>query len=79
MRTAQQILADLRHTTEWSQPNVRYNEFIALIDELEAVLVNVKNTIEKSEKPAPTKVEAVVETVEETVEAPKAKPAPARK
>ena len=49
MRTAQQILADLRHTTEWSQPNVRYNEFIALIDELEAVLVNVKNTIEKSE------------------------------
>jgi len=71
MRTAQQILADLRHTTEWSQPNVRYNEFIALIDELEAVLTNVKTTIEKAEKPAP--VEAVVETVEETVEAPKAK------
>jgi hypothetical protein len=71
MRTAQQILADLRHTTEWSQPNVRYNEFIALIDELETVLANVKTTIEKAEKPA--KVEAVVETVEETVEAPKAK------
>ncbi len=71
MRTAQQILADLRHTTEWSQPNVRYNEFIALIDELETVLANVKTTIEKAEKPAP--VEAVVETVEETVEAPKAK------
>lgn len=77
MRTAQQILADLRHTTEWSQPNVRYNEFIVLIEELEAVLVNVKNTIEKAEKPAP--VEAVVETVEETVEAPKAKPVATKK
>ena len=73
MRTAQQILADLRHTTEWSQPNVRYNEFITLIDELETVLAKVKTTIEKAEKPAPAKVEAVVETVEETVEAPKAK------
>jgi len=77
MRTAQQILADLRHTTEWSQPNVRYNEFIALIDELETVLANVKTTIEKAEKPA--KVEAVVETVEETVEAPKAKTTTAKK
>ena len=79
MRTAQQILADLRHTTEWSQPNVRYNEFIVLINELEAVLTNVKTTIEKAEKPAPVKVEAVVETVEETVEAPKAKTATAKK
>lgn len=77
MRTAQQILADLRHTTEWSQPNVRYNEFITLIDELETVLANVKTTIEKAEKPA--KVEAVVETVEETVEAPKAKTTTAKK
>ena len=66
MRTAQQILADLRHTTEWSQPNVRYNEFITLIDELEAVLANVKTTIEKAEKPA--KVEATVETVAEVAE-----------
>jgi ppGpp synthetase/RelA/SpoT-type nucleotidyltranferase len=66
MRTAQQILADLRHTTEWSQPNVRYNEFITLIDELEAVLANVKTTIEKAEKPA--KVETVVETVETVAE-----------
>jgi hypothetical protein len=46
---------------------------------LEAVLVNVKNTIEKAEKPSPAPVEAVVETVEETVEAPKAKTTPAKK
>ena len=80
MRTAQQILADLRHTTEWSQPNVRYNEFITLIDELEAVLANVKTTIEKAEKPA--KVEATVETVAEvaeTTETVKAKATTAKK
>lgn len=84
MRTAQQILADLRHTTEWSQPNVRYNEFITLIDELEAVLANVKTTIEKAEKPA--KVETVVETpvaevaeVAETTETVKAKATTAKK
>ena len=80
MRTAQQILADLRHTTEWSQPNVRYNEFITLINELEAVLANVKTTIEKAEKPA--KVETVVETVEtvaEVTETVKAKTTTAKK
>lgn len=77
MRTAQQILADLRHTTEWSQPNVRYTEFIALIDELETVLANVKTTIEKAEKPAP--VEAVVETVAEVTEPVKLKATTAKK
>jgi ppGpp synthetase/RelA/SpoT-type nucleotidyltranferase len=66
MRTAPQILADLRHTTEWSQPNVRYNEFITLIDELEAVLDGVKTTIDKAEKPTP--VETVVEVVAEVAE-----------
>jgi hypothetical protein len=80
MRTAPQILADLRHTTEWSQPNVRYNEFITLIDELEAVLDGVKTTIDKAEKPTP--VETVVEVVAEVVEVtetPKAKSTTAKK
>ena len=80
MRTAPQILADLRHTTEWSQPNVRYNEFITLIDELEAVLANVKTTIDKAEKPTP--VETVVEVVAEVVEVtetPKTKATTAKK
>jgi len=86
MRTPQQILVDLRHTTEWSQPNVRYNEFMSLIDELESVLSNVKSTIEKTEKPSPTKVEEVVETtkttsetIEKVVEAPKAKTTTSKK
>jgi hypothetical protein len=80
MRTAPQILADLRHTTEWSQPNVRYNEFITLIDELEAVLDGVKTTIDKAEKPTP--VETVVEVdevVAEVTETPKAKSTTAKK
>jgi len=80
MRTAPQILADLRHTTEWSQPNVRYNEFITLIDELEAVLDGVKTTIDKAEKPTP--VETVVEVVAEVAEVtetPKAKATTAKK
>jgi hypothetical protein len=80
MRTAPQILADLRHTTEWSQPNVRYNEFITLIDELEAVLDGVKTTIDKAEKPTP--VETVVKVVAEVVEVtetPKTKATTAKK
>jgi hypothetical protein len=80
MRTAPQILSDLRHTTEWSQPNVRYNEFITLIDELEAVLDGVKTTIDKAEKPTP--VETVVEVVAEVAEVtetPKAKSTTAKK
>ena len=81
MRTAQQILADLRHTTEWSQPNVRYNEFITLINELETVLANVKTTIEKAEKPekVETVVEAPVEIVAEVTETVKAKATTAKK
>ena len=79
MRTTQEILADLRHTTEWSQPNIKYNEFITLINELEEVL-SPKTTSEKAvkgEKVEPTKTEVVeevkVETVAETVEPTKTK------
>jgi hypothetical protein len=71
----------LRHTTEWSQPNVRYNEFITLINELETVLANVKTTIEKAEKPekVETVVEAPVEIVAEVTETVKAKATTAKK
>jgi hypothetical protein len=78
MRTTQEILADLRHTTEWSQPNIKYNEFITLINELEEVL-SPKTTSEKAVKeetvePTKTLVEEVkVETVVETVESTKTK------
>ena len=80
MRTTQQILADLRHTTEWSQPNIKYNETMALINELEAVLNEVKTTIDKAAKPTPVEpVAEVVEEVVEVTEAPKAKATTAKK
>ena len=77
MRTTQQILADLRHTTEWSQPNIKYNETMALINELEAVLNEVKTTIDKAAKTTP--LETVVETVAEVTEPVKAKATTAKK
>ena len=80
MRTTQQILADLRHTTEWSQPNIKYNETMALINELEAVLNEVKTTIDKAAKPTPAvPVAEVVEEVAEVTETPKAKATTAKK
>jgi hypothetical protein len=80
MRTTQQILADLKHTTEWSQPNIKYGETMALINELEAVLNEVKTTIDKASKPAKAEpVAEVAEVVEKTVATPKAKATPAKK
>jgi hypothetical protein len=75
MRTTQEILANLRHTTEWSQPNIKYNEFVTLINELEEALTPKTTT----EKPVEKTVEAKVETVEETVETPKAKTTTSKK
>lgn len=63
MRNIQEIITDLRSTLEWSQPNVRYNEFLSLINELELV---------SSPKPPPVKETTTV--VEEPVtEEPKPK------
>jgi hypothetical protein len=78
MRTTQEILADLRHTTEWSQPNIKYNEFVTLINELEEVLspktTSEKEVEEETVEPTKTLVEEVkVETVVETVEPTKTK------
>lgn len=89
MRTTQQILADLRQSTEllsgtriitaWAKQEI-ISKHIALIDELEAILNEVKTTIDKAAKPA--KVEPVAEVVEEVAEvteAPKAKATTAKK
>lgn len=38
MRTAEQIIADLKHQIYWSQPNMRFNEMNALVAELEDTL-----------------------------------------
>lgn len=86
MRTAQQILADLRKSIDslsgtrvissWAKQDI-INGYIALIDELETLLANVKTTIDKAEKPTP--VETVVETVAEVTEPVKAKATTAKK
>jgi hypothetical protein len=35
MRTVEAIIADLKHQIHWSQPNIRFNELTALVNELE--------------------------------------------
>jgi hypothetical protein len=89
MRTAPQILADLRQSigtlsgtriiTSWAKQDI-INGHIALIDELEAVLDGVKTTIDKAEKPTPVEtVVEVVEVVAEVTNTPKAKATTAKK
>ena len=38
MRTPQEIIAELKHVTYWSQPNIKFNDTMALLNELEATL-----------------------------------------
>ena len=57
MRTPLEIIAELKHVTYWSQPNIAFTETMALINELETVLTVeeiVENPIEFTE---PTKEE----------------------
>lgn len=42
MRNTNEIIADLKHNIEWSQPNVRYNNLMELVKELEQTLNPVK-------------------------------------
>jgi len=56
MRNTKEIIQALKLATEWSQPNIKYNEIMALINELETVL-------EKQSTPAPApKVETKPKT-----------------
>jgi UDP-3-O-[3-hydroxymyristoyl] glucosamine N-acyltransferase len=58
MRTPEAIITDLRNVLYWSQPNIKFDELSALINELEAIVTPTEEVI-------PTKiVEEVV--VEET-------------
>jgi len=38
MRTPQEIIAELKNVTYWSQPNIKFNDTMALLNELEATL-----------------------------------------
>lgn len=69
MRNPQEIINELKHQLNWSQPNIRYTELSNLINELEATL-NTQPTTKKStpivEEPVVVE-DAVVETVVEEV------------
>jgi hypothetical protein len=57
MRTPLEIIAELKHVTHWSQPNIKFGETMALINELETTLTVdeiINNPIEFTE---PTKAE----------------------
>jgi hypothetical protein len=57
MRTVEQIIADLKHQIYWSQPNIRFNELNALVNELENTLFPSEVVVEE------TVVEEVVEEI----------------
>jgi hypothetical protein len=46
MRTPLEIIAELKHVTYWSQPNLKFNETMALLNELETTLSPVDEIIE---------------------------------
>jgi restriction endonuclease Mrr len=52
MRTPLEIIAELKHVTHWSQPNIKFGETMALINELETILT----------------VEVIEEVIDEVVE-----------
>ena len=42
MRTPLEIIADLKNTTYWSQPNLKYTETMNLLNELEVALTPIE-------------------------------------
>jgi hypothetical protein len=58
MRTPLEIISEFRTLLYWSQPNIKHDEMLALINELEASL----NPVEE-----PVVVEPIVEIVEEPI------------
>ena len=50
MRTPLEIIADLKNTTYWSQPNIKYTETMNLLNELEASLTPIEEPIVEAEQ-----------------------------
>jgi hypothetical protein len=67
MRTSEAIIADLRNVLYWSQPNIKFDELSALINELEAIVTPTEETIIEEPVVKPVVEEVVEEIVEETV------------
>ena len=67
MRKTTDIIAELRHVIEWSQPNIKYDDMVALVNELEASLTQdtaVKTTETKTTVNTVVEKETVVDTTE---------------
>ena len=47
MRTPLEIIGELKHVTYWSQPNIKFHETMALLNELETSLNPIEETIEE--------------------------------
>lgn len=61
MKTPNQIVKELKHVVEWSQPNIRYNEIMSLIKQLES-------SLNPTQKPIPTPVVETIVVKEPVVE-----------
>ena len=58
MREPLEIIADLKHVTHWSQPNIKFEETMHLLNELESALTPI---IEETPPPEPTIKEPITE------------------
>ena len=54
MRTPQEIILEFRNVLYWSQPNIKHDEMLALINELEASLNPVEEPTIEEVLPPPT-------------------------
>jgi hypothetical protein len=50
MRTPQEIITEFKAVLYWSQPNVKHDEMLALINELEASLNPIEEPIVEAEQ-----------------------------
>jgi hypothetical protein len=50
MRTPQEIILEFRNVLYWSQPNIKHDEMLALINELEASLNPIEEPIVEAEQ-----------------------------
>jgi len=48
MRTPEAIISDLRNVLYWSQPNIKFDELSALVNELEVLVTPTEEVIEET-------------------------------
>jgi hypothetical protein len=47
MRTPLEIIGELKHVTYWSQPNIKFHETMALLNELEITLNRIDENLKQ--------------------------------